>query len=87
MTEFPHWTFFMALFSLCAIVTTLSLLITASSLWLTTQRLNLLLAHSDHAVQEARRAFGDTRTLLDSVWSLFGYHRNRRHVTNKRRVA
>ncbi len=77
----------MALFSLCAVVTTLSLLIAAASLWRTTQRFNLLLAHSDHAVQEARRAFGGVWTLLGPLRNFFGYHRNGRHVTNKRRIA
>ena len=87
MTESPHWMFFMALFALCAVLTTLSLLISAGSLWRTTCRLNLLLAHGDHAVQEARRTFGSARTLLGFVRNFFGVHRNRRHVTNKRRVA
>ena len=87
MTESPHWMFFMALFALCAVLTTLSLLITAGSVWFTTHRLNLLLVHGDHAVQEARRTFGSARTLLDFVRNFFGVHRNRRHVTHKRRIA
>ena len=86
MTESPEWMFFMALFALCAVLTTLSLLFTANSLCRTTQQLNVLLAHGDHAVQEARRTFGSVHTLLNVVRNFFGYHRNRRHVTNKRRV-
>ncbi|MDO8730917.1 MAG: hypothetical protein Q7J69_07040 [Candidatus Omnitrophota bacterium] len=87
MTESPQWLFFMALFALCAVLITLSLLITAGSLWHTTTRLNLLLVHGDHAVQEARRTFGSAYTLLGFVQNFFGIHRNKRHVTNKRRVA
>ena len=87
MTDSPHLMFLMALFSLCAVLTTLSLLITAGSLWHTTHRLNLLLMHGDHAVQEARRTFGSAHALLGFIRSLFGYHRGKRHVTNKRRVA
>lgn len=87
MTESPQWMFFMALFALCAVLITLSLLIAAGSLWRTTRRLNLLLVHGDHAVQEALRAFGSARVLLGFVQNFFGVHRNKRHVTNKRRVA
>ena len=87
MTNSPQLMFLMALFALCAVLTTLSLLITAGSLWHTTQRFNLLLTHGDHAVQEARRTFGSARTLLSFVQNFFGYHRGKRHVMNKRRVA
>ena len=87
MTDSPQLVFLAALFALCAVLTTLSLLITAGSLWHTTQRFNLLLTHGDHAVQEARRTFGSARTLLGFVRNFFGYHRRKRHVTNKRRVA
>lgn len=87
MTDSPQLAWFMALFALCAVLTTLSLLITAGSLLHTTHRLNLLLAHGDNAVQEARRAFGNVWTLLGSVRNFFGYKRKKRHVTNKRRIA
>ena len=79
--------FFMALFAVCAVLTILSLLTTAVSLWMTTSRLNLLLVHGDHAVQEARRTFGSARTLLGFVQNFFGVHRGKRHVMNKRRVS
>lgn len=88
MSNDPLLTFLLAVIALCAVMTALSLLITAASLWRTAQRLNLLLAHGDDAVQEARRAFGGAWSLLGSVRNLFGVHRShKRHVTNKRRVA
>ena len=87
MTDSPQFMFFMALFALCAVLTTLSLLITAGSLFLTTSRLNVLLVHGDHAVQEARKTFGSARTFLGFIQNFFGFHRGKRHVTNKRRVA
>ena len=87
MTDSPQLMFMVALYAFCAVLTTLSLLITAGSLWHTTQRLNLLLTHGDHAVQEACRTFGSARTLLSFVQNFFGYHRGKRHVMNKRRVA
>ena len=97
MTESPLLLFLLALIALCAVLTTLSMLITASSLRHTSQRLDLLLTHGDDAVREARRAFGSARTLLRFVekgfhaaQNFFGYHRIpriSRHVTNKRRVA
>ncbi len=92
--ESPLVLFLLALIALCAVLTTLSMLITASSLWRTSQRLDLLMAHSDDAVREARRAFGSARMLLGFVErgfhaarNFFGVNRIPRHVTNKRRVA
>lgn len=54
----------LALIAFCAVVTTLSLLVTANSLWRTSHRLDLLLCHGDAAVREARRALGSARQLL-----------------------
>lgn len=94
MTESPLLLFLLALIAVCAVLTTLSMLITASSLWRTSQRLDLLLAHGDDAVREARRAFGNARMLFkfvqrgfNAAQNFFGVHRVPRHVTNKRRVA
>lgn len=94
MTESPLLLFLLALIAFCAVLTALSMLITASSLWRTSHRLDLLLAHGEDAVQEARRAFGNARTLLKFVekgfhaaQNFFGVNRVPRHVTNKRRIA
>ena len=94
MTDSPLFMFCVALIALCAVLTTLSMLITANSLWRTSQRLDLLLAHSDDAVREARQALGSVRTLFEFIEkgfktarSFFGVNRVSRHVTNKRRVS
>ena len=94
MTESPLLLFLVALIALCAVVITFSLLLTATSLWRTSHRLDLLLLHSDETVQEAHRIFGSIRALMGvlerggaAVQKLFGQHRKSSHVTNKRRVA
>lgn len=86
--------FLVALIALCALMTALSMLIAASSLWRTSQRLDLLLAHGDDAVREARRAFGSVRMCFKFVEksfhaarNFFGVNRIPRRVTNKRRIA
>ena len=86
--------FLLALIALCAVLTTLSMLITANSLWRTSQRLDLFLTHGDDAVREARRALDNVRIFfkffekgLRTARNFFGVHRVPRHVTNKRRIA
>ena len=93
MTDSPLLLFLLALIAFCAVLTTFSMLITANSLWRTSQRLDLFLAHGNEAAREARRAFGSVRMLLGFVeggiraaQDFFGVHRIPRHVTNKRRV-
>lgn len=64
MTDSPFLMFLLALIAFCAVVTALSLLFTANSLWKTSRRLDLLLSHGDEAVREAHRAMGSVRQLL-----------------------
>lgn len=72
----------LALIASCAVVMTFSSLLTASSLWKTSLRLDVLLSHGDEAVVEARRTLGSAHELLsrtnlaaDFVQKIFGRFR------------
>lgn len=79
MTDSPLQLCLLALISFCAVIITFSSLLTAGSIWKTSQRLTLLLSHGDEAVLEARRTLGSAHDLLartnlfaDFVQRIFG---------------
>ena len=100
MAHDPLLTFLLALVALCAVVITFSMLLTATSLWRATHRLELLLSHGEAAVRETRHALGLATGAVRNLFGKFpffgrggrphlrsGSHRTASHVTNKRRVS
>jgi len=97
MADSPLLMFLLALIALCAVLTTLSMLITASSLWRTSHQLDLVLESTQQLLWKTHRAAAGVEGFLQRLFSFFGggmrvksrrgNHRTASRVTNKRRIG
>ena len=91
MTETALQTFLLALIAFCAVVSSVSLLITAGFLLRTSHRVDLLLENARHLFSWTNRAGRFMQNLFGRFGRTHrvraGYHRIPSHVTNKRRVG
>ena len=97
MTENPLLLFLLALIALCAVLTTLSLLISARSLWKTSHQLELVLGSAQQLLLKTHRAAAGVEGFFERLFSFLGggtrlksrsgHHRTTSHVTNKRRIG
>ena len=83
--------FLLALIALCAVLTTLSSLVAAGSLWRTSHRLDRLMGSAHELLSRTNRFAGFIQNFFgrfgQTQRARTGNHRSARHVANKRRIG